>query len=67
MRLDQYIHENGGSEHHSENEKVRISGTEARGIFERGELPPSWFIRPEISQMILEAMKNGEQVFVGAE
>lgn len=40
-----------------------ISGTQAREMFRRGEEPPSWFMRPEISAMILEAVGRGEQVF----
>ena len=66
-KSNQYVHQNGHSDPHAENEKLQLSGTEARAMFERGELPPGWFMRPEIAQMILEAMQNGEPVFVEAE
>jgi len=44
-----------------------ISGTEAREMFLRGESPPDWFMRSEISDLVLDALNNGEQVFEGAE
>ena len=44
-----------------------ISGTEARGMFLRGERPPDWFMRAEISDLVLDALNGGEQVFEGAE
>jgi pyruvate kinase len=62
-KLNKYVHENHGSSH-DENDKLRlISGSQAREMFLRGESPPTWFMRPEISNMILEAVNNGEQVF----
>lgn len=45
-------------------EASHVSGTEARAMLERGEAPPEWFMRPEISLLLLEAMKRGEKVFV---
>jgi ATP sulfurylase len=65
--LNEYVHENGNSHHYGENEKLRISGTQARELFERGQQPPSWFMRPEISQIILDAIQRHEQVFVSYE
>ena len=63
-KLHTYIHDNGISPNHEESDKLRvISGTQAREMFLRGERPPSWFIRPEISNIVLDAVKNGEQVF----
>ena len=41
-----------------------LSGTEVRKMLERGEMPPEWFMRPEIANMILKMIKNGEEVFV---
>lgn len=64
-QLNRYIHTNGHS--YSENDKLSISGTQARAMFERGETPPSWFMRPEISKIILDALESGEQVFIRAE
>ena len=46
-------------------DKLSISGTEARHMFLEGRTPPDWFMRPEISQMIVSAIENGEEVFVG--
>jgi sulfate adenylyltransferase len=48
-------------------EGLHISGTEARRMFERHEVPPEWFMRPEISSIILQALKNEEDVFVKKE
>ena len=41
-----------------------ISGTAARHIFQSGNVPPNWFMRPEISNLVLEEIKNGTEVFV---
>jgi pyruvate kinase len=46
-------------------DELSISGTEARSMFLQGETPPGWFMRPEISQLIVNAIENGEEVFVG--
>jgi sulfate adenylyltransferase len=48
-----------------EDKKLHISGTEARKILQEGKMPPEWFMRPEISSLILETLKNKEKVFVG--
>jgi ATP sulfurylase len=40
-----------------------ISGSQARAMFLRGESPPSWFMRPEISEIVLDALNDGKQVF----
>jgi len=42
----------------------RISGTEQRKYFSRGDLPPDWLTRGEISKMLRNAITNGESVFV---
>jgi len=47
-----------------EEDKLQISGTKARQMLESGEPIPEWFMRPKISQMIQNAIKNGEEVFV---
>jgi len=49
---------------HPEEDKLLISGTQARKMFEQGELPPAWFMRPEIGKMIVDAVQKGEEVFV---
>ncbi|MCK4791439.1 MAG: sulfate adenylyltransferase, partial [Desulfobacteraceae bacterium] len=43
--------------------ELRISGTEAREMFLKGERPPYWFMRCEISDIVLDALGRGEQVF----
>lgn len=62
-KLGDHVHEQDDSEH-LDNEKLHISGTEARQMFESGIGPPAWFMRPEISEMIITALRNGEDVFV---
>lgn len=49
---------------HDPSDKLFISGTEARKMFEKGERPPEWFMRPEISDIIVAALRNKEDVFV---
>ena len=62
-KLNKYEQENGKLTH-DERDKLRIiNGSQARAMFLRGERPPSWFMRPEISNIILNAIKNDEQVF----
>jgi len=62
-KLKKHVHERE-VDSEEDLEELHISGTEARQILERGEMPPEWFMRPEISQMIVEAVKQGEEVFV---
>ncbi|MEK7554896.1 MAG: sulfate adenylyltransferase [Patescibacteria group bacterium] len=45
-------------------EALHVSGTEARKMFLKGVAPPEWFMRPEISNMILRLIKEGKEVFV---
>ena len=62
-KLNNYVHENGQSPY-ADTDKLRmISGSQARAMFVRGESPPSWFMRPEISNIVLDSVKNGKQVF----
>jgi len=56
-----YFSSENGS--HDENDGLRLSGTEARAMFEQGNSPPTWYMRPEISKMIVEAIQRGERVF----
>jgi ATP sulfurylase len=60
---NKHIHEKEMKNHPEEN-KLHVSGTEARSMFERGERPPEWFMRPEIAEEIIGAIGNGEEVFV---
>ncbi|MEN9626404.1 MAG: hypothetical protein RL557_732 [archaeon] len=60
---ERYIHEPEFMIH-PEEDKFHISGTEARKIFLSGQQPPAWFMRPEISSMILKKINQGLKVFV---
>nr|AKQ03316.1 sulfate adenylyltransferase, sulfate adenylyltransferase [uncultured archaeon Rifle_16ft_4_minimus_37913] len=44
--------------------KKFISGTQAREMLKNGVRPPEWLMRPEISDLIIRKIKNGERVFV---
>ena len=44
--------------------KKRISGTEQRKYLSRGDLPPDWLTRKEISMILRDAIMNGESVFI---
>jgi pyruvate kinase len=63
-KLHGYVHENGNVSDHEESDKLRIiSGSQAREIFAKGGRPPSWFMRPEIATIIVDALKDGKEVF----
>ncbi len=48
----------------SEEDKLFISGTDARQLLREYKTPPAWFMRPEISKLIIDSLKNKEEVFV---
>jgi len=48
---------------HSLNDRFSLSGSAARKIFEKGKCPPSWFMRPEISQTVKKGLRRGDAVF----
>ena len=60
---NKYIHELEFIDHPEEN-KVDISGTKIRDMLKGGVSPPEWFMRPEISEIIIRNIKEGEKVFV---
>jgi len=60
---NKHIHEPEFIDHPEEN-KIQISGMQAREMFLQGKNPPEWFMRPEISKIILDKLKSGEKVFV---
>ena len=63
-KINNYVHESGHFPYSDESDKLRIiSGSQARAMFLKGQAPPSWFMRPEISRMVLNALKSGKQVF----
>ena len=49
---------------HDKENFASISGSQARDLFRRGETPPDWFMRKDVAQLILDAMKEGREVFV---
>lgn len=59
----QHVHDDG-NEQQDQDDKLCISGTQARETFVNGKQPPRWFMRPEISSKILEYIKKGKDVFV---
>lgn len=61
--LERHIHEPDEPDH-SEEDKLHISGTQARKLFEAGEKPPGWFMREEIAEIVVEAIREGKEVFV---
>jgi pyruvate kinase len=61
--LNQYIQKNSEPLKDKEDILRFISGTQARATFLRGEKPPDWFMRPEISDIVLNAVKDGKRVF----
>lgn len=62
-KLNKYVHEKECPDHGQEN-KLEISGTQARKMLEKRETPPEWFMRPEISKIIIDSLSRGEEVFV---
>jgi ATP sulfurylase len=61
--LKRYVNGKGSSDNRDVG-KRSISGTQARQMIERGLTPPDWFMRPQISSMLINAINEGEQVFV---
>ncbi|MEK6760767.1 MAG: sulfate adenylyltransferase [Nanoarchaeota archaeon] len=60
---NRHIHEEEFINHPKEH-RLSLSGTQARKIFSDLKNPPEWFMRPEISEIVIEKIKNGEKVFV---
>ena len=59
---NRYIHRRDNP-NHSPDDKLCISGTEAREMLKKAKAPPVWFLRKEIAQLIINAIKKGERVF----
>jgi ATP sulfurylase len=51
-----------GCQHGRENSQS-ISGTWARTLLSEGKTPPEWYMRGEVSALIQEALRNGNEVF----
>ena len=41
----------------------RISGSRAREIFSQGKAPPDWYMREQVSRLILDELNRGVEVF----
>jgi sulfate adenylyltransferase len=62
-KLNKFVEENGKFPYDGSDKLLIISGSQARTMILSGERPPGWFMRPDISNIVLDAVKNGEQVF----
>jgi len=62
-RLDNYVQESGWLNYDENDRLSLISGSQAREMFLKGKRPPSWFMRPEISNIVLGGLKGNQQVF----
>jgi sulfate adenylyltransferase len=62
-KLNKFVEGNGKFPYDGSDKLSIISGSQARTIFLSGERPPGWFMRPDISNIVLDAVKNGEHVF----
>ncbi|TRZ53307.1 sulfate adenylyltransferase, partial [bacterium] len=58
--LNRYVDGRGSSDGHL----LMISGTEARNMFLKNIVPPDWYMRPEIAQLIVDKLKSKEKVFI---
>jgi len=49
---------------HGSKGHLYISGTQTRQMLLENKRPPQWFLRPEISRMIMKKLRSGDEVFV---
>lgn len=42
----------------------KISGSKVRDLLQKGEGLPTWLLREDVSETLMEAVKNGEKIFV---
>jgi len=59
-----YYEENNKKSNNQNNGEKTISGTEARKMLKKQISPPDWYMRPKIAAMIIESIKNNEDVFI---
>ena len=45
-------------------QNLSISGTEAREMLSKFKEPPEWYMRKEISKMLINAIKSNKEVFI---
>ena len=62
-KTNNYVHDENLSSYGDKEILRMISGSQARAMFLRGKRPPSWFMRPEISNIVLDSINKGYQVF----
>ena len=48
---------------HDLSSAIKISGTEGREMIKKGEFPPEWYMRKEISDYLLKGMDKGMEIF----
>ena len=63
-KLKSHVHEGDDTKGHAEKDMLLISGTQARKALLGGKTLPHWFMRPELSKLIIGMIKKGEKVFV---
>jgi len=49
---------------HEDRHRLNISGSEARKMFKSKKMPPGWFMREDISSLVLNEIERGSGVFV---
>ena len=49
---------------HGNKNILKISGTQGRKMLKTKKIPPSWFMREDISNLIIKEINKGEDVFV---
>ena len=59
-----YVESGSSTENLHQSGLRTISGTEAREMLKLLKSPPEWYMRKEISDLIIEALRKNEEVFV---
>jgi len=59
-----YCEENNKNPKEKKIEKMILSGTEARNMFNNKIVPPNWYMRRKISNMIMASIEAKEEVFL---
>ena len=67
--LDEFVYSEENGDYirisNAKNKKIKsITGTKARKLLKNGEIPPTWYMREEISNCVIDAINNGKEVFV---
>jgi len=50
---------------HLDKDKIKLSATEIRNCLISNKRPPEYLLREEISDLLVNMMKENEQVFIG--